>query len=121
MATDRIALSGLVGFGYHGVLDFEREQGQQFIVDVVCHVDLAPAAASDDLSLTVDYGVLANDVVADIERDPLQLIESLADRVARTCLSRPAVRSVEVTVHKPGAPLTVGFSDVAVSLTRSTS
>jgi dihydroneopterin aldolase len=119
MARDEIALRGLVGFGRHGVFDFEREQGQQFVVDVVCHLDLAPAATTDDLTLTVDYGALAADVVADIERDPLQLIEALADRVARTCLRRSAVESVDVTVHKPGAPLTVGFADVAVSLTRS--
>lgn len=119
MARDEIALRGLVGFGRHGVFDFEREQGQQFVVDVVCHLDLAPAASTDDLSLTVDYGALGADVVADIEGEPLRLIEALAHRVARTCLRRPAVESVDVTVHKPGAPMPVGFADVAVSLTRS--
>jgi dihydroneopterin aldolase len=119
MARDQIALRGLAGFGRHGVFDFEREQGQQFVADVVCHLDLAPAASADDLTLTVDYGSLAADVVADIEGEPLQLIEALADRIARTCLRRQAVESVDVTVHKPGAPMPVGFSDVAVTLTRS--
>src|SRR5919107_1934215 len=80
-ARDRVALRGLSGFGRHGVFAFEREQGQRFVVDVVCTLDLAPAAATDDLQHTVDYGQLAADVVADIERDPLNLIETLADRI----------------------------------------
>ena len=116
---DRVALRGLTGFGRHGVFDFEREQGQHFVVDVVCALDLAPAAASDDLALTVDYASLATDVVADIEGEPLDLIEALADRVARTCLRRAGVQSVEVTVHKPEAPMPVTVADVAVTLTRS--
>ncbi|CAA9287388.1 MAG: Dihydroneopterin aldolase [uncultured Friedmanniella sp.] len=118
-AQDRVALRGLAGFGHHGVFDFERAQGQRFVVDVVCTLDLAPAAETDDLELTVDYGVLAADVVADIEGEPLDLIEALADRIARTCLRRPAVQSVEVTVHKPDAPMPVPVADVAVTLTRS--
>ena len=120
-AGDRVALRGIAGFGRHGVFAFEREQGQRFVVDVVCHLDLAPAAAGDDLALTVDYGVLAADVVADIEGEPLQLVESLADRVARTCLAQPGVQTVEVTVHKPDAPMPVEVADVAVTLTRSRS
>ena len=118
-ARDRVALHGLTGFGHHGVFDFEREQGQRFLADVVCTLDLAAAAESDDLQRTVDYGVLAADVVADIEGDPLDLIEALADRIARTCLRRPAVQSVEVTVHKPDAPMPVPVADIAVTLTRS--
>ena len=116
---DRVALRGLSGFGRHGVLDHEREQGQHFVADVVLSLDLALAASSDDLQHTVDYGVLAADVVADLEGDPLNLIEALAGRIAATCLRRPAVQSVEVTVHKPEAPITVPFADVAVTLTRS--
>ena len=118
-ALDRVVLRGLAGFGRHGVHDFEREQGQRFVVDVVCSLDLAPAATTDDLQHTVDYGVLAADVVADIEGEPLDLIEALAGRIAATCLRRPAVQSVEVTVHKPDAPMPVEFADVAVTLTRS--
>jgi dihydroneopterin aldolase len=117
----RVALRGLSGFGRHGVFDFEREQGQQFVADVVCTLDLGPAAATDDLQHTVDYGALAADVVADIEGEPLNLIEALADRIARTCLRRPAVETVEVTVHKPEAPMPVTVTDVAVTLTRSKS
>jgi 7,8-dihydroneopterin aldolase/epimerase/oxygenase len=120
-ARDRVALRGLSGFGRHGVFDFEREQGQRFVADVVCILDLGPAAASDDLQHTVDYGALAADVVADLEGEPLNLIEALADRIAATCLRRPAVQSVEVTVHKPEAPMPVPVTDVAVTLTRSKS
>ena len=120
-ARDRVALRGLSGFGRHGVFDFEREQGQRFVVDVVCSLDLGAAAASDDLQHTVDYGALGADVVADIEGEPLNLIEALADRIAATCLRRPAVESVEVTVHKPEAPMPVTVADVAVTLTRSKS
>ena len=118
-ARDRVVLRGLTGFGHHGVFDFEREQGQRFVADVVCSLDLAPAAETDELERTVDYGALAADVVADIEGAPLDLIEALADRIARTCLRRSAVESVEVTVHKPDAPMPVAVADVAVTLTRS--
>ena len=118
-ARDQVALRGIVGFGHHGVFDFEREQGQRFVVDVVCTLDLAPAAETDDLTSTVDYGVLAADVVADIEGEPLDLIEALADRIVSTCFRRPAVQSVEVTVHKPDVPMPVPVDDVAVTLRRS--
>lgn len=121
VAQDRVTLRGLAGVGRHGVFDFEREQGQRFVVDVVCTLDLAPAAAADDLELTIDYGVLGADVVAEIEGEPVQLIETLADRIARTCLQRAPVVAVEVTVHKPEAPMPVEVSDVAVTLTRSRS
>lgn len=116
---DRVALSGIAAVGRHGVLAFEREQGQRFVVDLVCFLDLAPAAAADDLALTVDYGTLAQAVVVDIEGDPLDLIEALADRIATTCLRAGAVETVQVTVHKPQAPVPVEFADVAVTLTRS--
>lgn len=113
---DRVTLSGIAAHGRHGVFDFEREQGQRFVVDVTCLLDLKPAAASDDLDLTIDYGTLAQAIVADIEGDPLNLIEALADRIATTCLRARPVRSVEVTVHKPQAPVPVEFADVAVTL-----
>jgi 7,8-dihydroneopterin aldolase/epimerase/oxygenase len=117
--ADRVVLTGISGFGHHGVFAFERNEGQEFVVDLVCTVDLGSAARSDDLADTVDYSGLASAVVADIERQPLNLIEALAERIARTCLRQPRVQEVEVTVHKPQAPLPVRVGDVAVSLTRS--
>ena len=117
--ADRVALRGITGFGHHGVFPEEREVGQRFVVDVLLTLDLAPAAGSDDLQQTVDYGVLAGSVVGDIERDPLNLIEALAQRIADRCLEDPRVEAAEVTVHKPDAPMPVTVGDIAVTLTRS--
>ena len=119
VSPDRITLTGITGYGHHGVFPAERERGQPFVVDLTCHLDLVRAAAEDDLGQTIDYAGLAQAVVADVERDPLDLIEALADRIARTCLQHQAVQRVEVTVHKPHAPLPVHVADVAVTLTRS--
>jgi 7,8-dihydroneopterin aldolase/epimerase/oxygenase len=116
---DRISLTGISAFGHHGAYDFERQQGQQFVVDVSCTLDLSSAASTDDLAQTIDYGALAQAVAADVERDPLNLIEALADRIALTCLRYDAVQCVEVTVHKPQAPMPVDVADVTVTLTRS--
>ena len=116
---DRISLRGISGFGHHGVFDFERERGQHFVVDVTCWLDLGAAATSDDLNDTIDYGGLTRAVVADIEGQPVNLIESLAGRIADTCLASPQVETVEITVHKPEAPINADVADVAVTLTRS--
>ena len=116
---DRISLTGITAFGHHGVYESEREQGQRFVVDVSCTLDLSPAASADELGQTIDYGALAQAVAVDVERDPLNLIEALADRIALTCLRYDAVQCVEVTVHKPQAPMPVDVADVAVTLTRS--
>lgn len=120
MATDRIALTGLRARGHHGVFDFEQRDGQDFVVDVVLECDLAPAGASDDLAETIDYSALAASIISDIVKDPVQLIETLAERIALTCLAYPRVEAVEVTVHKPEAPMSVQFGDVAVTVRRST-
>jgi dihydroneopterin aldolase len=120
-SPDRITVRGIRATGFHGVYAEERSTGQPFVVDVVLHLDLAPAAASDDVTATVHYGELAEQVVAAIESDPVDLIEALAQRVADIALSYPVVDEVEVTVHKPEAPVGVPFSDVAVTLVRNRS
>lgn len=117
--SDRISLTGIAASGRHGVFAHERENGQRFVVDATLWLDLAPAGESDALADTVDYGALASAIVADIEGDPLDLIEALATRVARTCLTDARVREVEVTVHKPMAPVDVPFDDIAVTVRRS--
>ena len=116
---DRISLTGITAFGYHGVHDFERQQGPAIRRRCELHLDLSSAARADDLGQTIDYGTLAQAIAADVERDPLNLIEALADRIALTCLRYDAVQCVEVTVHKPQAPMPVDVADVAVTLTRS--
>ncbi|GHE39068.1 dihydroneopterin aldolase [Streptosporangium violaceochromogenes] len=117
--TDRIGLRGLRARGRHGVLAAERELGQEFVVDVTLFLDTAPAAARDDLTRTVDYGELAQDLVKVVEGEPVNLIETLAGRLADVCLAREPVTSVEVSVHKPAAPIPLPFGDVVVTITRS--
>ncbi len=116
--TDVIKLSGLTVRGRHGVFAFEREQGQDFVVDVVLELDLAPAAASDDVAETVHYGELAEALVAVIAGEPVNLIETLADRLVTVCLSDLRVAAATVTVHKPQAPIPHDFADVSVTVRR---
>lgn len=115
---DRVTLRGLKARGHHGVFPQEREEGQTFLIDLVLGLDTAPAAAGDDLTRTVHYGVVAEQVVAVVEGEPVDLIETLAQRIADTCLDHKAVQEVEVTVHKPEAPITVPFDDVSVTILR---
>jgi len=116
---DRITLTGLRAFAHHGLFEHERRDGQEFVIDVTVHLPLNPAASSDDIANTVHYGVLAEEVVAAVEGEPVDLIETVAERVAQVALAHLAVQLVTVTVHKPGAPITVPFADVAVTITRS--
>lgn len=116
--ADQIIVTGIRGFGFHGVLDFEREQGQEFSVDVVLDVDLAAAASSDDLDDTVNYADVATAAHELIVGEPVDLIETLAERIAQACLVHPAARRVEVTVHKPQAPIPVPFDDVMIRIVR---
>ncbi|SES18447.1 dihydroneopterin aldolase [Streptomyces sp. yr375] len=116
---DRVALRGLRARGYHGVFPKEREEGQTFIVDLVMGLDTRPAAADDDLAKTVHYGIVAEEVVAVVQGDPVDLVETLAERIAQACLKHEGVQEVEVCVHKPDAPITVPFDDVTVTITRS--
>ncbi|GAB3553040.1 dihydroneopterin aldolase [Arthrobacter tumbae] len=115
---DRITLTGITAVGHHGVFEHERRDGQPFVVDVVLHLDLRPAGQSDDLTRTAHYGELAEQVTELITGDPLNLIEALAERLASSILSSFPVDAVEVTVHKPKAPIEVPFGDVAVSIYR---
>lgn len=115
---DRVTLRGLSVRGHHGVFAHEREDGQTFVVDLVLGLDTGPAAADDDLERTVHYGVLAEQVAAVIAGEPVDLIETLAQRIADTCLGHEVVEEVEVTVHKPDAPISVAFDDVTVTITR---
>ena len=117
--TDTITLKGLRAYGHHGVFEFERVNGQNFVVDVVLEVDLAPAAGSDDVADTVHYGELADALVAIVAGEPVNLLETLAARLADACLADDRVRHVTVTVHKPQAPIPHPFEDVSVTLRRS--
>ena len=116
--ADEIQLTGLRVEAHHGVLEHERRDGQVFVVDVTVRLPLGEAAATDDLGRTVHYGELAEAVVVAVASDPVDLIETVAERVAGVALAFPAVREVVVTVHKPAAPIAVPFDDVSVTITR---
>ncbi len=115
---DRIVVTGIRGHGRHGVFDHERHDGQEFTVDVELEVATSTAARSDDLSDTVDYGAVAVAVHELIVGEPVDLVETLAERVADACLEFGPVSAVHVTVHKPHAPIPVPFDDVQLRITR---
>lgn len=116
--NDTISVHGIRGFGHHGVLESERQTGQEFSVDVQLEVNTAESAKFDDLTLTVDYSEVAKRVHAFIVGEPFQLIETLANRIAADLLMNARVSAVTVTVHKPHAPIPVDFADVTVTITR---
>jgi len=115
---DEIQLTGLTVFGRHGVFDHERENGQEFVIDLRLHLAVADAAASDDVADTVHYGELAEKVAAVVGGEPLNLIETLAQRISDVVLEDQRVQLVSVTVHKPHAPIPLTFSDVSVTVHR---
>jgi 7,8-dihydroneopterin aldolase/epimerase/oxygenase len=115
---DELSIVGIECYAHHGVLDFERTEGQVFVVDLTLGLDTLSAAASDDLRDTIDYGSLVMKVKAAVEADPVDLIETLAQRVADVCLLDDRVGCARVTIHKPTAPIRATFSDVALTITR---
>jgi dihydroneopterin aldolase len=116
--SDELSVTGIECWGYHGVFERERREGQSFVVDLTLGLDTAPAAASDDLRDTVDYGSLVAAVKQAVEADPVDLIETLAQRLADVCLRDGRVQWVRITVHKPDAPIEATFSDVVLTITR---
>lgn len=116
--NDRIELYGLRAKGFHGVFESERQDGQEFVVDLVLHVDTSAAGASDELADTVHYGVVARQVHDLVTGEPVDLIETLASRIASAVLSHDRVHAVDVAVHKPHAPIDVPFDDVVLRIHR---
>ena len=116
--SDIIMLTGIRGHGHHGVFPQERRDGQEFIVDINVHLASSNAAKSDALADTVNYAVVADMVHERIIGEPVDLIETLAENIAAAVLSLSGVSRVEVTVHKPQAPITVPFADVALRIVR---
>lgn len=117
--TDRIVLTGLRVRGHHGVFEHERRDGQDFVIDLTVWADLAPAAVSDTLEDTLDYGALAQLTADIVAGPPYRLIEAVAGKIAGEVLAwDKRIEAVEVTVHKPGAPIPLDFADVAVVVRR---
>jgi 7,8-dihydroneopterin aldolase/epimerase/oxygenase len=115
---DRIAVRGLRAYGHHGVYASERRQGQSFSCDAILEVDTRPAAETDDLQRTVNYAELSQRLYSVLAGEPVDLLETLAQRLADVCLAYDLVDAVEVTVHKPEADLGVPFDDVTVTIRR---
>jgi 7,8-dihydroneopterin aldolase/epimerase/oxygenase len=121
MTADRITITGLRARGHHGVYEIERRNGQDFVVDVALELDTAPAAVSDDVADTVHYGELAETLADVVRGEPVNLLETLAARLADVCLDDKRVAAATITVHKPQAPVTVPVSDLAVTIRREQS
>lgn len=119
--TDRITLTGIRATGFHGVYDHERRDGQTFVADVALELSLVRAAETDDVADTVHYGELADRVAAVLAGEPVDLLETLAARIAAVALADERVDAAEVTVHKPQAPIAVAFGDVSVTIRRERS
>jgi dihydroneopterin aldolase len=118
--SDHIVLTGIHGFGYHGLFEQERKDGQDFFVDLTLVVDLSAAVASDSIEDTVNYADITDLVVQEITTNPVNLIEKLAARIAERVLNQHIkVQSVVVTVHKPQAPVAAQLKDISVVVTRS--
>ena len=119
MTDDRITVTGIQCYGYHGVLAAERELGHRFLVDVALSLDLQRAAVSDDLSDTVDYGLVCRTVRGVVEGEPCRLIETVAERIAAAVLDAYPVEAVVVRVSKPSVPIPDAFfREAAVEITR---
>ncbi len=115
---DCIHLNNMVFYGYHGVLDSEKELGQRFIVDLRLYLDLAPAGQSDDLKHTVNYAEVYSTIKAVVENRRYQLIEALAEALAQQVLAQFPVEKVAVALRKPGAPIAGIFDYVEVAIVR---
>ena len=118
--ADRITLTGLRVHANHGVFEHEKRDGQEFVVDVTVWLELAQAAVSDDLADTLDYGALAARVAKIVGGPSHDLIETVATRSAEDIMRwDDRLHAVEVTIHKPDAPIPLTFEDVAVTVRRS--
>ena len=116
--TDRIRISGIEVLAKHGVLDHEKQNDQKFVIDLELSMDLGAAAASDRLEDTVDYGELSQRTHDYVASNSFDLIERLAYGVADLAMKFSKVEAVEVTVHKPDAPVRVPFVDISVTVSR---
>jgi dihydroneopterin aldolase len=114
----KITITGLRVFAHHGVFDFERQNGQDFYIDASIWVDGDKAAFSDDLNHTAHYGDLAKGLVELTKNDPVDLLETLAQRLLDYALNFGGgkVLKAKITVHKPGAPIPYEFEDVSITV-----
>lgn len=116
---DKIQVKGLKVFAHHGVYPEESAQGQNFYVSATLDVDTRAAGLSDDLDASVDYGDLCLFIDRYMKKNTFKLLETVTENLAREILHRyPLVKSVEVSVSKPQAPIPLPFEDVSVTIQR---
>jgi dihydroneopterin aldolase len=115
---DRIEIIGIKGFGFHGVLEEEKEKGQEFIVDIQIDQDLKEAGITDDLNKTINYASIAQRVKEIIEIGSFNLIEALAEEIATKLKDEFLIEKISVKVHKPSAPISIEFQDISVTIER---
>jgi len=119
---DKIKLTGLNFYGYHGVLPEERQMGQEFSIDITMYLNLKEAGKSDKLAATVNYAEVYAVAKKIVEGEPRKLIEAVGEELAQKVLQEfRLVEKVRVTVHKPHAPLPGVFTDACISVVRSRS
>jgi dihydroneopterin aldolase len=117
--SDRIFIKGLTLHAYHGVMPHEAKVGQSFSIDMLLDIDLSTAARSDKVADTVSYDKVVDCAKTAFSAQRFRLIEAAAGSVADAVLAEfPRVLSIEVTIHKPHAPIAAIFSDVGVRLSR---
>jgi len=117
--SDKIKVTGIEGLGYHGLYDSEREIGQPFVVDVVLKLDLEKAGKTDEIQYTVDYNDIAQLIYNEIVGPPMKLLETMAEKICQKIFAAYSpIEEIEVTVHKPRAPISVPFGDVSITIKR---
>ena len=119
MSQMQIKISGLSAFGYHGVFEHEKINGQEFIVDLEINYDASSAISSDNIAEALDYGEITKSVKDIIENTRRDLIEVLANDIADLLIKKDKVIEVSVVLHKPQAPVAVKVSDIAVKITKT--
>ena len=118
--NDQITITGIHGYGHHGLFENERSNGQDFYVDLILNLDLSQAAQSDAIEDTVNYAEITELTHREITTDPVNLIEKLAYRIAERILSsHPKIKAITVTVHKPQAPVGLKVQDISVVVNKT--
>ena len=115
---DKIILTGLEFYGYHGLTPQEQVLGQRFLVDAELGLELAEAGQKDATEYTVDYAAVAQVIKAVVEGPPCGLIEAVAEKSAAAILAQFPVQEVMIRVKKPQAPLPLKFAHIAVEIRR---
>ncbi|KEO82289.1 dihydroneopterin aldolase [Tumebacillus flagellatus] len=116
---DKIFLNGMVFYGYHGVYPEEKKLGQRFYADVVMEADLEAAGRADDLRLTTNYGTVYEHIDRIMTGEPVQLIETLAERIASAIFAHfPLIHGVQVKITKPSAPIPGELASAAIEIHR---